>query len=140
MAQSEPKPHSSKTPGRERRAHPRAAADWPLEITLTSDPKPGLVRARVRDVSRAGVSFYVDRPIAMMTTLELALDLPTPGGRRKVSGKGAVVRCVRLSAAVEHYEIAVFLHELSESDRRAIDSHVRDRLGTGELAAADDDE
>jgi len=139
MAKSEPKPHSSKTPGSERRAHPRASADWPLEIALTSGPKPGLVQARVRDVSRAGVSFYVDRPIALMTMLQLALELPTPSGRRKVSGKGAVVRCVRLSAAVEHYEVAVFLHELSESDRRAIDTHVREKLGSGELAAADDE-
>jgi len=139
MAKSEPNAKPRPLQGRERRAHPRAGADWPLEIALTSGQRPGLVQARVRDVSRAGVSFYVDRPIAMMTMLELALELPTPKGLRKVRGKGAVVRCQRLSAAVEHYEVAVFLHELSEDDRRAIDLHVGAGLAAGTLGAVDDD-
>ena len=139
MAKSEPNAKPRPIQGRERRAHPRAAADWPLEIALTSGPRPGLVQARVRDVSRAGVSFYVDRPIAMMTMLELSLELPTAKGRSKVRGKGAVVRCQRISAGVEHYEVAVFLHELSDADRRAIDNHVRECLGSGALAPAEDD-
>jgi hypothetical protein len=139
MAKSEPNAKPRPLQGRERRAHPRAAADWPLEIALTSGPRPGLVQARVRDVSRAGVSFYVDRPIAMMTMLELALELPTAKGRRKVRGKGAVVRCQRIGAAVEHYEVAVFLHELTETDRRTIDEHVRERIGAGALDPAEDD-
>lgn len=139
MAKSEPNAKPRPLTGRERRAHPRAAADWPLEIALTSGPRPGLVQARVRDVSRAGVSFYVDRPIAMMTMLELALELPTSQGRRKVRGKGAVVRCERISAAIEHYEVAVFLHELSEADRRAIDTHVLDQLSSGALSPAEDE-
>lgn len=139
MATSDPNAKPRVTQGRERRAHPRAGADWPLEISLNTGPRPGVVKARVRDVSRAGVSFYVDRPIAMMTMLELAIDLPTPKGERKVRGKGAVVRCARISAGVEHYEVAVFLHELSEGDRRAIDEHVRERIGVGSLDASDDD-
>jgi hypothetical protein len=139
MAKSEPNAKPRPLQGRDRRAHPRAGADWPLEISLTSGPKPGLVHARVRDVSRAGVSFYVDRPIAMMTMLELRLELPTSRGPHKVHGKGAVVRCERISAAVEHYEVAVFLHELSEDDRRKIDLHVRDRLASGMLDPVDGD-
>lgn len=139
MAKSDPNARPRPTQGRERRAHPRAAADWPLEIALTGGAKPGLVQARVRDVSRAGVSFFVDRPIPMMTMLEIALDLPGTGGPRRVRGKGAVVRCERISAALEHYEVAVFLHELAEADRRAIDSHVRMRLADGTLAPASDD-
>lgn len=138
MAKSEPNAKPRPLTGRERRAHPRAAADWPLEIALTSGPRPGLVQARVRDVSRAGVSFYVDRPIAMMTMLELSLELPTAKGRARVRGKGAVVRCQRISAGVEHFEVAVYLHELSEADRRTIDEHVIGCLGAG--AALPDDE
>ncbi|HTF86955.1 MAG TPA: PilZ domain-containing protein [Planctomycetota bacterium] len=138
MAKSEPNAKLRPLQGRERRAHPRAAADWPLEIMLTSGPRPGLVQARVRDVSRAGVSFYVDRPIAMMTMLELSLELPSAKGRQKLRGKGAVVRCEKISAAVEHYEVAVFLHELSETDRRAIDLHVGHGLAAGTLESADD--
>jgi hypothetical protein len=139
MAKSEPNAKPRPLQGRDRRAHPRAGADWPLEIVLTSGTRPGLVHARVRDVSRAGVSFYVDQPIAMMTMLQLRLELPTAQGVRKVQGKGAVVRCERISAALEHYEIAVFLHELSEADRRAIDEHVSDRLASGALAPVDED-
>jgi len=93
----------------------------------------------VRDVSRAGVAFFVDRPIAMMTMLDVRLELPTPKGRREVRGKGAVVRCERISAALEHYEVAVFLHELSEADRRTIDLHVRERLAAGAQENVDDD-
>ncbi len=139
MAKSEPNAKPRPLQGRERRQHPRAAADWPLEIALTSGPRPGLVQARVRDVSRAGVSFYVDRPLAMMTMLELSLELPTAQGRRKVRGKGAVVRCERISAAVEHYEVAVFLHELSEADRRTIDMHVLECLASGSLDPVEGD-
>lgn len=125
MAKSEPNAKPRPLSGRERRAHPRASADWPLEIALTSGPRPGLVQARVRDVSRAGVCFYVDRPIALMTMLGLALDLPTASGKQRITGKGAVVRCERIGPGVEHYEVAVFLHELGEAERRAIDQHVR---------------
>jgi len=116
------KPHraGSSRPGRERRQHPRAVAEWPLVIALPSGRHP----ARLRDVSRAGVSFYLDRPIALMTVLQLNLELPGARAKR-VSGTGAVVRCEKISAQVEHYEIAVFLHEMDEEARAAIEEYVR---------------
>jgi hypothetical protein len=63
-----------------------------------------------------------------MTLLQLELDLPagTSGAKaHKVRGAGAVVRCERISPGVEHYEVAVFLHDVSESDREALEAHVR---------------
>lgn len=117
-------PGMSRTPsGRERRQHPRAEAQWPVDLLLADGP----CKARLRDVSRSGVCFFVDRPIGLMTLLQLELDLPpAPGAKaHKVRGAGAVVRCERISPGLEHYEVAVFLHDVSESDREALDAHVR---------------
>ena len=110
--------------GRERRQHPRAEAPW--SVTLALDDGPHV--ARLRDISRAGLCFFLDRPIAPMTLLALSLELPAASGARAVRGNGAVVRCERISPGVDHYEIAVFLHDLSESDREAIDELVRRTL------------
>jgi hypothetical protein len=119
-------PPGTKRPGggRERRQHPRAEAAWSVTLTLDDGPHT----ARLRDISRAGVCFFLDRPIAPMTLLALALELPGPEGVRQVRGNGAVVRCERISPGVEHYEIAVFLHDLAESERELIDELVRRAL------------
>jgi hypothetical protein len=114
-------PLGSPRSGRERRQHPRAEAPW--SVTLALDDGPHV--ARLRDISRAGLCFFLDRPIAPMTLLGVAFDLPGP---HSVRGKGAVVRCERISPGVEHYEVAVFLHDLAESDREAIDALVRSAL------------
>jgi hypothetical protein len=110
-------------PGSERRRWARAEADFPVTIALAS----GKAEARVRDLSRAGVCFYLDRAIPLMTVLEVVLDLGVEGGVRKIRGQGAVVRCEKIAKAVDHYEIALFLHELSEPDREAITDFVAAR-------------
>jgi hypothetical protein len=108
--------------GRERRAHPRVACDG--SITLQLDD--GAHRARLRDVSRAGICFYLDRPLGEMTILSVRIDLParerSPAAR--IEGRGAVVRCLPLSKAVDHYEIALFLNELAEPQRERLDAFV----------------
>jgi hypothetical protein len=76
------------------------------------------VEARLRDVSAAGLCFYLDRPIAEMTVLAVAFALP--GDPRPVQCRGAVVRCARISPALEHYEVAIFLHEISAEDRARV--------------------
>ena len=100
--------------GDERRHHPRVTVDWPLTIALDD----GVHEARLRDVSRSGVSFYIDRRIQEMTLLRLELELPGSGAR--VSGTGVVVRCRPLSPALEHFEVAVFLNEMADRDRVAL--------------------
>jgi hypothetical protein len=109
--------------GAERRRHPRAMCELPVTLSLDGATCEG----KLRDVSRAGVCFYLERPIPVMTALRLALDLPADGaGRvRKIRGQGAVVRCERISPTVSHWEIAVFLHDLPEADRALLDQHVR---------------
>jgi hypothetical protein len=144
-------PHGSQRPGggRERRQHPRAAAPWSVTLALDDGPH----EARLRDISRAGVCFFLDRPIAPMTLLALELELPASDprsgdrparagqatrasqsvrGSQSIRGNGAVVRCERISPGVEHFEIAIFLHDLSESDRERIDALVHSAIESGQ--------
>ena len=120
MSPKEPAPRPAPSSGPERRRWERADADLPITISLAA----GKCEARVQDVSRSGVCFFLDRPIALMTVLEMSLALRVPGGVRHVRGHGAVVRCEKISRAIEHYEIAVFLHEMAELDRAAIEEFV----------------
>lgn len=117
----------SHQPGRERRRYPRAQIEGVVTLTL----KSGTHVAKLRDISRAGVSFYLERPVPLMTLLELRLDLP--GSTAPVVARGAVVRCERIGPAVEHWEVAVFLHETREADLRAIEAFVAAR-SSGKIA------
>ncbi len=119
-------PHQPPTPrdsGRERRRWARAASDLSITIVGAS----GVAQARARDLSRAGVCFFLDRPIPLMSVLDVTLDLGGANGARVVRGHGAVVRCERIAKGVEHWEVAVFLHEMAESDRRTLEKYVAAR-------------
>lgn len=117
----------------ERRRHPRRDAEWPVTLSLPD----GYFDARLRDVSSSGACFHLDRPLPEMTQLSLQLDLPEgaaadggevreahgPRGQR-VRGTGVVVRCQRVSPALDHYEVAVFFHQLEDEDRLALERFV----------------
>lgn len=125
-------PHPPKPRGDERRAHPRASVDWPVTIALPD----GEHEARLRDVSKAGVCFYLDRRVPEMTLLRLELDVPAPAAAQtaasagdgpdeiRISGNGVVVRCRALAPSLEHYEVAVFLNDMSEEDRVRLEEFV----------------
>ena len=115
------RPEESAAPGGpERRRWPRAEADWPIKLSLAD----GEHEARVRDVSRAGVCFFLDRPIPLMTRVRVDLELPVEDGRRYITGDGAVVRCEKISARLDHYEIAVFLQHMADPDAEALQRYV----------------
>jgi len=105
---------------RERRQWHRAQVEWPITIAMDD----GQHQARIRDVSRGGVCFFLDRPVREMTVLHMEFELPIDGGRRRITGTGAVVRCEKISAAIDHYEIAVFMQEMAEPDRDTIERYV----------------
>ncbi len=102
--------------GRERRRWPRAKADWPISLDLPE----GRYEARVRDISEAGVCFFLDRPLKLMTTLAIELDLPHGERHTVIRGTGIVVRSEVISDRLDHYEIAVFMPELSEVEKGAV--------------------
>jgi len=104
------------TTGRDRRRWPRAKADWPISLDLPE----GRYEARVRDISEAGVCFFLDRPLRLMTQLAIELELPGEGRSIPIRGTGIVVRCETIARALDHYEIAVFMPELNEVEKGAI--------------------
>jgi hypothetical protein len=108
--------------GRERRAHPRASCDCTITIQLDDGPH----RARLRDISRAGLCFFLDRPLNEMTLLSVRIDLPAVGRGKPLSiqGQGVVVRCLAIAQGVDHYEVAVFLSSLGEPQREQLDTFV----------------
>ncbi len=114
------RPQKKPLSGSERRRWLRAACDMPVTLNLGGTR----CEARLRDISRAGVCFFLDRSIPLMTVLDLSLDLRLAAGLRRIRGAGAVVRCERISKALEHYEIAVFVHEMAEIDRKAVEEFV----------------
>lgn len=120
MAMPQPSPDSDPSQGSERRQWQRAQAEWPITVVLDDGPH----EARIRDVSSGGVCFFLDRPVPEMTALRIEFDLPVESGVRRISGLGAVVRCEKISQALEHYEIAVFLQEMADPDRETIEAYV----------------
>jgi hypothetical protein len=122
MATKPPTPETTKPKGSgsERRRWNRADADLAVTVSLSG----GRSEARLRDISRAGICFFLDRPIPLMTVLELSVNLPVQAGVRRIGGHGAVVRCEKIAKRVDHYEVAVFLHEMAEADRRVIEEFV----------------
>ena len=112
---SDPQPR-----GAERRQHLRARAEWPITIRL----EDGEHEAKLRDVSRGGICFFLDRPIPEMTMLQIAFDLPVETGKRQISGVGVVVRSDKISQALDHYEIAVFMQQMADPDRETIEEYV----------------
>ncbi|HIG12108.1 MAG: PilZ domain-containing protein [bacterium] len=122
---AEPTPDSSSpAKGRERRRWPRARADWPI----TLEAPEGSYEARVRDISTAGVCFFLDRPLSVMTALgiELELSLEDRSNRRVsvIRGQGVVVRCEKISEHLEHFEIALFMPDFSEAEKSLIERYV----------------
>lgn len=129
-------PQSSPQPGprgAERRQHARARADWPLSVRMGESRQ----EVRLRDLSAAGACFFHDQPIDEMTLVELSFDLPAAGGTTSVLARGAVVRCQRISPRVEHYEVAVFLHDIREEDRRALAAWVKQQGPRDESRASE---
>jgi len=120
MVMPQPSPDSDSSQGPERRQWQRAQAEWPITVVLDDGPH----EARIRDVSRGGVCFFLDRPVPEMTALRIEFDLPVESGVRRISGMGAVVRCEKISQALEHYEIAVFLQEMADPDRETVEAYV----------------
>jgi hypothetical protein len=108
--------------GRERRKHPRASCDCTITIQLDDGPR----RARLRDISRAGLCFFLDRPLTEMTLLAVRIDLPAVGrgAALHIQGQGVVVRCLPIAQGVDHYEVAVFLNSLGEEQREQLDLFV----------------
>ena len=126
VSRHDPSPSHGHAAGSERRQWDRARAEWPITLLLEDGPH----EARLRDVSRGGICFFLDRPIREMTTLRVEFEIPVAKGVRHVTGTGVVVRSERISQVLDHYEIAVFLQDMATPDRETVEAFVS-RSSTG---------
>lgn len=80
---------------------------------------------RLRDLSVSGLCFFSEEPLTEMTVLQIVLELPGPNGKTdRIEAGGAVVRCQPISPRVEHYEVAVFFHDISGTSRERLQGFV----------------
>jgi len=130
--------------GFDRRAHPRAAADFTLSLDLPSPESHGI---RVKDISKAGICCFLDEPISIMTEVAMRLLVPETGREpTEIRCNGAVVRCEPPSAAdggapgtdraevttgpspvPGPFEVAIFFLDLGGPERDVIERYVRSR-------------
>jgi hypothetical protein len=122
MTEQSAPPATDQASGRERRRWPRAKGDWPISLELPE----GRFEARVRDISEAGVCFFLDRSINLMTQLSILLELPHGERRTTIRGTGIVVRSENISERLDHYEIALYMPQLTETEKTAICDFVKD--------------
>ncbi len=86
----------------ERRAHPRAEADFPLRLG-----PGGKIPARLKNISRSGLCCRVPHPLPELSLAEAVLEVPGTGEEaRTFHLEGAVVRCVPDGEG--GYEVALF--------------------------------
>lgn len=97
---------------KERRLHPRQVVQAPIE--LGGDRYP----AFLRDLSMSGLSCVSPRPFNDMTTLEIAMQLPFPEGKRLFKAGGTVVRCEPADQGGHH--LAVFFPQMDANNREVL--------------------
>lgn len=111
----------------ERRKHPRSQSALPLKI---SKRDLDLI-TETRNVSCSGVYCRVNKPVPLMSKIDLTLLLPIFGGKkvltRKIKCAGVVVRSepVILKEADEACQnVAIFFTDLTRKDKDTIADYV----------------
>jgi len=66
----------------------------PARLPARVETPVGVLRGRVKDISRTGIFLTLPRPIPIESTVELRLSLPAPEGPGRVQAHGIVVRHV----------------------------------------------
>lgn len=105
-------------PGDERRTHPRHEANLETTCRLVSDSSSGL-RVRVRNVSRGGINFLVERKLEPGTLLRI--DLPQGAG-----DEASVLACVMHASLQSDGKFSIgcsFSDELGDADLNEFGAH-----------------
>lgn len=111
----------------ERRKHPRTKSALPLKIS-----KRGLdVITETRNISCSGVYCRVNKPIPLMSKINVTLLLPILSGKKvsteKIECNGVVVRSeptIIKEAETAYQNIAIFFTELSKKNKNRIAQYV----------------
>ena len=111
----------------ERRKFPRIHDEG---LSLKLDAGDFDTMTHTMDISASGIYCKVGREIPLMSRVKLAIMVPDTG---KVDGllkalevDGVVVRehPVIIDGAVKHFDVAIFFDNLSEHDKRVIQSYI----------------
>lgn len=113
--------------GSERRKFPRSQHGVPI---VQDDSAPGLLN-HVDNVSANGVLCHTARPVALMTKLRIALELPLGDQHRRVDAQGVVVRCEPDAAVEGSYRVAILFTRLDDADQAALHHYVENDLAQG---------
>lgn len=106
----------------ERRKHPRSRRGF-RQPAAAAD---GLIN-HVDNISCSGVLCRTHRPVAVMTKLEITLELPKPEVRT-VNAEGIVIRCDSNNAADSEFQVAILYTKLDDGDHHAIRRYVEHDL------------
>jgi hypothetical protein len=105
--------------GHERRRYPRSRRGIKGSF---HDTGPGVLN-HIDNISATGVLCHTVRPLALMTKVSIALDLPRPVERR-VECEGIVVRCEPHEQGEDRFKVAILYTRLGDEDYQAIKEFV----------------
>lgn len=111
--------------GDERRRYPRSRRGVPLVDT----GGPGILN-HVDNISANGVLCHTVKPVALMTRLSIALDLPDPITRR-IDAEGVVVRCDADPQGDDQFQVAILFTRLDDDEHEALRRYVEHELAVG---------
>jgi hypothetical protein len=107
----------------ERRNSPRVKSNVPVKIICDD----GDIVTQTADISRSGVYCLVNRPVEMMTKLQVCLLIPTKKygktSTRKINCQGVVVR-VEPVAGSKGAHVAIFFNDIAQRDADTIADYV----------------
>jgi len=113
---------------KEKRQHPRIAKILPIK--LSDSDKEFDVLTETKNVSESGAYCWVNRPLELMTKLNVVILLPLRKNKKKVIGKinccGVVVRLEHIDDTSQHpYRVAIFFSEIKDSDKKLLLSYIK---------------
>jgi hypothetical protein len=87
---------------------------------------PGILN-HIDNISANGVLCHTIKPIALMTRLRIALDLPAPVNHR-IDAEGVVVRCDPDDQGDDHFKVAILFTRIDPEEHDAIRQFVDEDL------------
>jgi len=109
--------------GAERRRYPRSRRGISV---MTDDSGPGVLN-HVDNISANGILCHTIKPVALMTRIGIALELPRPFGDR-IDAEGVVVRCEADDQGDDHFLVAILFTRLDDAAHDAIHRFVEHDL------------
>ena len=87
---------------------------------------PGILN-HIDNISANGVLCHTIKPVALMTRLRIALDLPAPVDRR-IDAEGIVVRCDPDDQGDDHFKVAILFTRIDPEEHDAIRQFVEEDI------------